>query len=88
MVVEPYHRYSNEAKKDNCYFERNVCLSMKNCKLNKSKFHPLEGVDLFKITQRLKRVSIYLPLGYERVHQPLREVADAPFHIQGGDICY
>ena len=26
------------------------------------------------------------PLGYERVHLPLHNVTDAPFHIQGAEI--
>ena len=29
--------------------------------------------------------AVYCPLGYERVHLPLHEVADTPFHIQGND---
>ena len=29
--------------------------------------------------------SIYSPLGYERVHLLLYQVADAPFYIQGDD---
>ena len=28
------------------------------------------------------------PLGYERVYLPLCEVADTPFHKQGGDVSY
>ena len=30
--------------------------------------------------------STFRPLGYEMVHLPLCKVADAPFHIQGGDL--
>ena len=26
-------------------------------------------------------------LGYKKVHLPLYQVADAPFHIQGNDVC-
>ena len=33
-----------------------------------------------------KFVSLYRPLGYERVYLPLCEVADTPFHMQGDDI--
>ena len=28
-------------------------------------------------------MTAYRPIGYERVHLPLHEVADTPFHIQG-----
>ena len=33
-------------------------------------------------------LSIYRPLGYERVYLPLYKEADTPFHIQGDDIVH
>ena len=45
------------------------------------------GTSVFKSIRRLSRPqrqnTTNRPLGYERVHPPLHEVADTPFHIQG-----
>ena len=67
-----YHKYSN------C---KNTFLS------NKVLTAFLAVLDSGFQVEFLSEISLYRPLGYERVYLTLCKVADTPFHIQGDDMC-